>query len=272
MRTLRDRVAVVTGAASGIGRATAIGLAKQGCNLAISDVNTDGLEQTAAEVRRTGRRVLVSEVDVSDRARMQRYVDEVIEEFGAVHIVINNAGVTVAAPFDEHSIEDFEWLIGINFWGVVYGCKFFLPHLKAADEGHIVNISSVFGIIGMPNQTSYCASKFAVRGFTESLQIELKEHNIGVTSVHPGGVDTRIAKDSRGHQDLKDAASTILAKGVTPEHAAGRIIEAIKDNRMRQLITREAYIADFLKRVAPSAAQKLLARTAERMEKNAKMV
>ena len=141
---------MVTGAASGIGRATSLALAREGCHLAVSDVNADGLEETAAAIRAQGRRVCSHEVDVADKQRMRRYVDEVVDEYGRVNIVVNNAGVTVASSFEDHSIEDFEWLIGINFWGVVYGCKFFLPHLKAADEAHIVNISSVFGIVGAP--------------------------------------------------------------------------------------------------------------------------
>jgi len=269
MRTLRDRVAVVTGAASGIGRATSIALAKEGCDLAISDVNMTGLEETARLIRATGRKVCSHEVDVADKQRMLKYVDEVMDAYGQVHILVNNAGVSVAGTFEDHSIEDFEWLFGINVWGVIYGCKFFLPHLKASDEAHIVNISSVFGIVGVPKQTSYCASKFAVRGFTESLQLELKDQGVGVTSVHPGGVDTNIARDSRGHQDLKDAASKVLGRGVSPEHAAGKILGAIKGNKPRQLITREAYALDLIKRAAPESAQWLIGRTAERMERKA---
>ena len=234
MKVLKDRVAVVTGAGSGIGRATAIELAREGCDLAISDVNEAGLAQTAEAIRALGRRACSHRVDVSDKERMRRYADEVVAEYGRVNVLINNAGVTVTAEFQDHSLEDFEWLIGINFWGVVYGCKFFLPHLKQAGEGHIVNLSSVFGFAGFPAQSSYCASKFAVRGFSESLWVELREHNIGVTSIHPGGVRTNIAKSARsaGPAELQNTAEDIIARAaVTPERCARLIVRRSRRTR-----------------------------------------
>jgi short-subunit dehydrogenase len=260
MRTLKDRVAVVTGAASGIGRATSIELAREGCDLAICDVNDGGLAETAAEIRALGRRVCVHHVDVSDKERMRRYADEVIAEYNQVNVLVNNAGVSVTAEFDQHSIEDWEWIVGINFWGVLYGCKFFLPYLKQADEAHIVNLSSVFGIIGVPSQASYCATKFAVRGLSESLWVELKPLNIGVTSVHPAGVRTNIAKSSRAaREDLKNQAIEIIERfSVTPERCAKLIVSAIKKNKMRQLVTRESYIIDTVKRLWPALPQRIL--------------
>lgn len=268
MKQLNGRVAVVTGAAGGIGRATSIALAREGCKLAISDVNLEGLEETAEAIRGAGGKVCTHEVDVADKQRMLRYVDQVMDEFGGVNVLVNNAGVTVTARFEEHTIEEFEWLFGINVWGVVYGCKFFLPHLLAADEAHIVNISSVFGIVGVPTQTSYCASKFAVRGFTESLCAELAPQGVGVTSVHPGGVATNIAKSARGaDQDAKELGVKLVGRGVPPTHAADKIIGAIKGNKMRVLIANEAYAADWLKRVAPSAVQKVIAAQFGRMSK-----
>ena len=261
MKVLKDRVAVVTGAGSGIGRATAIELAREGCDLAISDVNEAGLAQTAEAIRALGRRACSHRVDVSDKERMRRYADEVVAEYGRVNVLINNAGVTVTAEFQDHSLEDFEWLIGINFWGVVYGCKFFLPHLKQAGEGHIVNLSSVFGFAGFPAQSSYCASKFAVRGFSESLWVELREHNIGVTSIHPGGVRTNIAKSARsaGPAELQNTAEDIIARAaVTPERCARLIVKAIKKNKMRQLVAVESHALDWLKRVSPVLPQRLL--------------
>jgi NAD(P)-dependent dehydrogenase (short-subunit alcohol dehydrogenase family) len=261
MKTLQDRVAVVTGAAGGIGRATATELARQGCHLAISDVDEAGLAQTAETIRSLGRRVCVHRVDVSDKERMRRYADEVAAEYGHVHILVNNAGVTVTAEFDEHSLEDFEWLIGINFWGVVYGCKFFLPHLKRAGEGHIVNLSSVFGLAGFPAQSSYCASKFAVHGFSQALWVELREHNIGVTSIHPGGVRTNIAKSARvaGGDELKSLAISLISRSsVTPERCAKRIVSAIKRNKMRQLVAAEAHAIDWIKRLYPALLTRAL--------------
>ena len=259
MKKLQDRVAVVTGAASGIGRATAVALAREGCALAIADLNEAGLQQTADEVRALGRKVSIHLVDVSDKQRMQRFANEVHAEHGAVHILVNNAGVTVTSSFEEHSLEDWEWIVGINFWGVIYGCKFFLPYLKQAGEGHIVNLSSLFGLIGVPSQTSYCATKFAVRGFSEALWTELREHNIGVTSVHPGGVRTNIAKSARTEaEELKTQAVKLIAgrASIPPERCAALIIDAIKHDKMRQLVTKETHLIDVLKRFSPALSQR----------------
>jgi len=263
MKQLKNRVAVVTGAAGGIGRAVSVALAREGCDLAISDVNEAGLAETATQVRALGRRAVGHVVDVSDKARMQRYTQEVIDAYGQVHILVNNAGVSMLATFDEQSLEDFEWVVGVNFWGVVYGCKFFLPHLLAAEEGHIVNLSSVFGLAGVPQQSSYCASKFAVRGFTESLRAELLGTRVGITSVHPGGIATNIAAASRVTGDERIQAShqraiKMFRKMMPPERAAEQIVRGITDNRTRVLITRESHFIDLAKRVAPSASNVLI--------------
>lgn len=264
MRNLRDRVAVVTGAASGIGRATAIVLAERGSDLALADVDEVGLQQTARQIEHLGRRVTTHRVDVASRPAMEAFVADVAAAHGRVHVVVNNAGVSVTAPFEEHTLEDFEWLIGVNLWGVVHGCKLFLPHLKAAGEGHIVNISSVFGIIGLPTQSSYCASKFAVRGLSESLRTELAPLNIGVTSVHPGGVNTNIVKSSRFVETRPGQKAKIIRAfdrmAMTPERAALRIVAGIESNAARVLITRETYVTDMMKRVAPTLTNRLVER------------
>jgi NADP-dependent 3-hydroxy acid dehydrogenase YdfG len=263
MRQLDSRVAVVTGAGSGIGRATAVLLAKQGCRLALADVDQNGLDETQRQITALGGHASTYRIDVSDKARMSAFAAQVVSQYGAVHILVNNAGVAVNGRFVDQSLEDFEWLMGVNFWGVVYGCKFFLPHLLAAVEGHVVNISSLFGLIGFPQQTSYCASKFAVRGFSEALRAELVGSHVGVSSVHPGGVATNIASRSRvsGDSQLRARHERVVErfkKMMPPEQAAKAIVEGIKQNRARVLITRETHVLDLLRRVAPSASNVLL--------------
>jgi NAD(P)-dependent dehydrogenase (short-subunit alcohol dehydrogenase family) len=260
MKKLSDRVAVVTGAAGGIGRATSVALAKEGCHLAICDVNAAGLEETAALVRELGRNVSTHIVDVSSKERMRSFTDEVIAQHGGVNILVNNAGVTVAAPFEQHSLEDFEWIVGINLWGVIYGCKFFLPYLQKAEEAHIVNLSSLFGLLGVPSQTSYCATKFAVHGFSEALWVELRDQGIGVTSVHPGGVRTDIAKSARSTSSaqMNLAINVIERFSVTPEHCAKLIVSAIKKNKMKQMVTRETHMIFAAKRLAPQLPQRVM--------------
>lgn len=261
MKQLANRVAVVTGAGSGIGRATSVLLAKRGCRLAIADIAREGLEETKRQIEAVGAPVSTHVVDVSDRARMESFAGEVLEAHRGVNIVINNAGVSVGATFQDQTIEDFEWLMGINFWGVVYGTKFFLPALLAADEGHIVNISSLFGLMGMPLQSSYCASKFAVRGFSESLRVELGPTNVRVTTVHPGGIATNIAASMRVRGSVHARHAKIVenfAKHLPPEKAAERIVDGIVRDRIRVLITRQTYLLDFAKRAFPDASSLLL--------------
>jgi short-subunit dehydrogenase len=263
MRTLKDRVSVVTGAASGIGRATARVLASRGSHVALCDVDRAGLEQAASELASSGRRVSVHHVDVSDKARMAGLPEEIAKEHGAVHVLVNNAGVSVASTFAQHSLEDFEWLFGINFWGVVYGCKFFLPKLLLADEAHIVNISSVFGFAGVPMNSSYCASKFAVRGLTETLRAELSGTSVGVTCVHPGGVATNIVQNSRFTEPsslagLRQQTVDRFKSMLPPEKAGAAIVRAIERNTPRLLITPEAYLIDAIKRVFPALSTEIV--------------
>ena len=269
MRKLRDRVAVITGAASGIGRATAIALAGRGVDTALADLDEVGLQQTARQVEGYGRRASTHTVDVACRPAMEAFAAEVIDAHGRMNILVNNAGVSVSAPFEEHSLEDFEWLFGVNFWGVIYGCKFFLPHLQAAGEGHIINISSLFGLIGLPTQSSYAASKFAVRGFSESLRSELRPQGIGVTSVHPGGINTNIVKSSRFHEEHSGQKAKLITnferRAWPPELVARRIIEAIEGDKARMLVGPETYITDLAKRLTPNLTNRLVERLRKRL-------
>lgn len=256
---------MVTGAASGIGRATAQRLAEKGAHLALVDVNEHGLAEARAEIERLGRRVSVHACDVADRSRMEDLVRAVEGAHGGAHIVVNNAGVGVAATFEEQSFEDFHWLMGINFWGVVHGCKLFLPLLRRQDEAHIVNISSVFGIMGMPLNSAYCASKFAVAGLSESLRAELSDTKIGVTSVHPGGVATNIVVASRCSggaeaEAIRAQTARRFERMMPPAKAAHAIVRGIENDSPRVLITREAHLIDAAKRASPSLATELVAK------------
>lgn len=260
MRRLANRVAVVTGAASGIGRATALALAAKGCALAIADVDELGLAQSARMIAALGRPVSQHIVDVSDKQRMQAFVDEVLTEHGRVHIVVNNAGVTVISKFEHHSIEDFERIVAVNLWGVVYGCKYFLPHLQAEGWGSLVNVSSMFGFTGVPKQSSYCATKFAVRGFSESLAIELANENIDVLTVHPGGIATNIVRNAVGHRGGKAHAAMVRwfdRRGMAPEIAGAKIVRAIERRQQRLVITKEAVLTDIAKRLIPTIPRRV---------------
>ncbi len=264
MKDFRGRVAVITGAASGIGRSLALQLADLGCDLALVDVRDEGLSATADDCRRSGRTVTTHIVDVSDRAAMEALPSAVDADHGRVDIVVNNAGVSVGSTLEDHTIEDFEWLMGINVWGVVYGCKFFLPLLRRSDDAYIVNLSSMFGLVGVPGQSSYCLSKFAVRGFSEAIAAELADSKIRVMSVHPGGISTNIARNMRwsGRQDGARARAVKFfdRKAMSSDKAAARIVEGMQSGSQRKLIATEAYITDVVKRLVPVLPPSVLAR------------
>lgn len=271
MKTVKNRVAAITGAGSGIGRATAVLLARNGCDVALSDVNEQGLLETAESCRAHGVRVDTARVDVAKREAVHAWADAVVQTLGAVHIVVNNAGVALGATIEDTRYEDFEWLMNINFWGVVHGTKAFLPHLRAAGEGHIVNVSSVFGLIGVPTQGAYNAAKFAVKGFTEALRQELEVESvpIGVTCVHPGGIKTNIARSARvthrkGWTDERSSLDFEKSFSTTPERAAQDIFNAILKNRRRQLIGGDAVFIDLMQRLLPTLYQRLVVAGAKR--------
>lgn len=260
MRDLASKVVVVTGAASGIGAALARGLAAKGAHLALVDVDEGGLLALADQLAAPGRRISHHLADVGDRERMQALPAEVVAVHGGVDVLINNAGVSVGAMFADHSIDDAEWLLGINLLGVVYGCKFFLPELLKAKEAHIVNLSSMFGIFAMPGQAMYSASKAGVKAFTEALWTELDGTPVHLTCVHPGGIRTNIIRSARGieAEDRASAAAAIDRFGMPAERAAAKIIRAVERDRRRLLIGVDAHVGVFLKRLFPVAFQRLL--------------
>lgn len=263
MKNLSDKVAAVTGAASGIGRALAVNLAAEGCNLALADIEETGLKETADLV---GTKVKVSthRVDVSDRDQVFCFADEAERFHGGVDMVINNAGVALGDFLESVPLEDFEWLMGINFWGVVYGTMAFLPLLKKRPEGHVVNISSINGILTNPNNGPYCSAKFAVKGYTETLSQEMHGSPIRVSCVHPGGIKTNIARNARFNRAMyslsREKSISLFEEELfrtTSDEAAKTIIKGIKGNRRRIMVGADAKVLDLMTRLFPVGAVKL---------------
>jgi NAD(P)-dependent dehydrogenase (short-subunit alcohol dehydrogenase family) len=251
-------VAVITGAGSGIGRALAIQLGRERiAGIAISDVDAAGLRETATTLKAMGVKVSSHVVDVSNYDQVKSFADTVISDHGRATLLINNAGVGLIGTFDQISIEDFEWLMKINFWGVVYGCKIFLPVLRRQEHAHIVNVSSVFGLIAPEEQSAYCSSKFAVRGFTESLRHEMAGTNISVSCVHPGGIKTNIARNSRVGRDTPEEWKAQGAKffdkvaKTSSDEAAETIVRGIKARDPRILIGKDAHAISTISRLFP---------------------
>ena len=265
MKNLGNKVAVVTGAGSGIGRALAIDLAGRGSRLALSDVDGRGLADTVAACEGVGAQTRSNELDVADRAAMYFHADSVVSDFGRVDLVINNAGVALAADVLDMSWDDFEWVMNVDFWGVANGTKAFLPALIESGDGHLVNISSVFGLMGIPGQSAYNSAKFAVRGFTEALRQEMKiaRHPVGVTCVHPGGIKTNIVANARGMDSLGDVDKVSEAferiARTTPTRAAKVILAGVEKNKPRVLIGPDARGFDAIPRIIGPRYQDILA-------------
>jgi NAD(P)-dependent dehydrogenase (short-subunit alcohol dehydrogenase family) len=264
VRRFADRVAVITGAGSGIGRALAIELAGRGARLALSDIDEVAVADTVASCEKLGAQAKGYRLDVADRAAVTAHADEVAAQFGTVNLVVNNAGVAVMATVEEMSYDDLDWIVGINFWGVVHGTKAFLPHLIASGDGHLVNVSSVFGFVGVPTQSAYNATKFAVRGFTEALRQEMliERRPVQVSCVHPGGIKTNIARDARdagGSDPARRSADFHRIARTTPEQAARTILRGVEHNRPRILIGPDAYVFDAVPRLLGASYQRLAA-------------
>ncbi|MCW2594299.1 MAG: acetoin dehydrogenase [Jatrophihabitans sp.] len=265
MTSVKGKVAVVTGAASGIGRALACELARRGASVAISDVDEVGLAETARRVRVIGAHVHEQRLDVIDRGAVLAYADRVAAEFGRVNLIFNNAGIAFTGDIADMSFEQIERVVDVDFWGVVNGTKAFLPHLIASGEGHVVNVSSLFGILSVPGQGAYNAAKFAVRGFTEALRQEMliSGHPVQVTCVHPGGIKTAIARNAgavAGHDQAALAAffDSKLAK-TSPDAAARSILRSVSVNAPRALVGFDAKLLDILVRLVGARYQRLLA-------------
>jgi NAD(P)-dependent dehydrogenase (short-subunit alcohol dehydrogenase family) len=254
---LKRRTAIVTGAASGIGRGIAVSLARRGCNLALADIDEAGLIETERMTAIGGSKASRHRLDVSDRQAVAAFPEEVLVAHGGVDLLVNNAGVALGGAFEEVAEEDFEWLFGVNFWGVVRMTRAFLPLLKASDDARIVNISSVFGLVAPAGQTAYAASKFAVRGFSNSLMNELQGSNVGVTVVHPGGIATAIARNSRWPKTAKPeviaAGQAIANRALTlpPEKAGEIIVDGVERRSKRVLVGRDAKMIAIVERLSP---------------------
>jgi NAD(P)-dependent dehydrogenase (short-subunit alcohol dehydrogenase family) len=279
MKDFNDKVAAITGAASGMGRELALELARRGCHLALSDIDTSGLDATveSAVKANAGVRVTRMQVDVAERAAVYAWADQAALDHGRVNLVFNNAGVALSASLEKVRHEDFEWIMAIDFWGVVWGTQAFLPHLRASGEGHVINTSSLFGLMSMPLNGCYNAAKFAVRGYTEALRMELElaKASVSATCVHPGGVRTAIARNAR----LDPSSAEIT--GIDPEEARRRfdklldatsapsaalqILRAVEHNRRRVLVGADAKVADKLVRLLGSWYQPLVVARSRRM-------
>jgi short-subunit dehydrogenase len=272
MKEFGAKVCVITGTGSGIGRALALNLAGRGARLALSDIDGEAAAATAEACRSAGAPEVESyRLDVSDRAAVFAHAGDVQTRFGPANLVVNNAGVALHKPVLETPIEDYEWIVGINFWGVLYGTKAFLPDLIASGDGHLVNISSVFGMIAVPSESGYNATKFAVRGFTEALRQEMlgAGHPVGVSCVHPGGIKTNIARSARVPDGRSEDFSGSFDKiaFTSPEDAAATILRGVERNRARIIVGADARAIDLMQRILGSGYQAVVRRAAAASER-----
>ena len=269
MKDFKNKVAAITGAGSGIGRALALNLAKKGCHLALSDINMVGLKETTNLLKEYDVKVTSQKLDVADRKAIYAWAEKVVADHGKVNLIFNNAGVALGSSVEGMSDDDLEWMMDINFWGVVNGTRAFMPHLKASGEGHIINISSIFGLAGIPSQSAYNASKFAVRGFTESLrqELDMSKSCVSATSVHPGGIKTNIAASARFADNMQDLMGQAEADAkekfeklfiTSADKASKVILRGLRRNQRRVLIGPDAHLVDMMVRFMPSTYQRLV--------------
>jgi NAD(P)-dependent dehydrogenase (short-subunit alcohol dehydrogenase family) len=277
MKSFAGKVAAITGTASGMGRSLAVALARRGCEVALSDVDERGLAETARFVRDVASvRVTTKRVDVSSEEAVRAWAREVASAHGRCNLIFNNAGVSYAATVEGAEQSDFERIIDVDFWGVVHGTRAFLPYLRASGDGHVINTSSVFGLVAFPGQCSYNSAKFAVRGFTEALRIELEITGapVSATCVHPGGIKTNIARASKVHPSMRDLGIGDLEEArirfergfrVSADEAAEVILRGVKRNERRVLIGNDARFFDFMQRVLPGRYHGLIAKASLRL-------
>ena len=271
MKTFSGQVAAITGAGSGIGRGLALALARKGCHLALSDVNSEGLTETARLCEGHGVTITRAQVDVSDRGAVHDWADSVVRDHGRVNLIFNNAGVAHAGSVADSSYEDYDWIVDINLRGVLYGTKAFLPYLREAEGGgHVVNISSIFGLFSQPGMSAYNMTKFAVRGLTEALrqELDLSDAGVSATCVHPGGIKTNIARAARVNDSVRTLAGGADIENVqagfekllrtSPDDAADAILKGVHRNRRRVLIGPDARIVDWMQRLFPTGYQTLI--------------
>jgi NAD(P)-dependent dehydrogenase (short-subunit alcohol dehydrogenase family) len=276
MKSYSNKVAAITGAGSGMGRSLAVKLAERGCHIAISDVHEENLAETAKLAGSYGVKVTSKRVDVASKDEVYAWAEEVVRDHGKCNLIFNNAGVGFGSTVEGFGYQDAEWIVGINFWGVVYGTKAFLPHLRASGDGHVVNTSSLFGLMGFPGQSTYNATKFAVRGFTEALRIELDMMRapVSATCVHPGGIKTNIARAARMNKSVADLGVKDLENShvqfekmfrVTADDAAEIILRGVQKNQRRVLVGTDAKAYDLVQRFLPGRYQWVLVKAARYM-------
>ena len=262
MSYFQGKVAVITGAASGIGKTLALKLAEQGCNLALADRDMEGLIAVRTKIMEFDVKCIAEDFDVSNKEAFISFAENVNSEFSGVDMLFNNAGVTLIDSVKDQSFEDFHWIMNINFWGVVYGSHAFLPFLQKSPQAHLVNVSSVFGLLSLPGQSAYNSSKFAVRGFTEALKMEMAGTNVSVHCVHPGGIKTNISNNAKVTSKSISKSQNVenfnkLAK-TTPEEAADVILQGLVKNKRRILIGKDAKLLDRIARWFPATYEKVL--------------
>lgn len=273
MKALRDKVVVVTGAASGIGRATALAFAAERCKLVLCDKNEEGLREVERAVATSVDHVEWRIVDVASRDAVKDFADDVHARFPAVDVLVNNAGVGQSGGLLDMTLDDWEWVLGVNLWGVIHGCHYFVPKMVArASGGHVVNVSSVFGFFAPPGSAGYCTSKFGVFGFSESLRGELAPHDIGVSTICPGMINTNIVKDGRFNGDVSTArreaaVKTFAQRGHAPDVVAKAILSAVKKNRAVVPAAPEAWAVWYAKRFMPKPFDSLVRAVSQRVAK-----
>jgi len=274
MKITNETVAVVTGAGGGLGRALCKELADKGANLALVDISADSLDKARDHLGDFAGRTTTHIVDVTNREQMKKMADDVIKEHGQVNLLINNAGITLQKNFSTHSLEDWDRIFGINLWGVIHGLHFFDEHLKAADNAHVVNLSSMSAFVGLPAQSSYCATKAAVELLSSALWGEWGAEGIGVTHVHPGAIRTDMIlatlEDSDDIETAKKNYELAMKMGIDADKAAVKIINAVERNKKKIRIGKEAFIFDYLSRFAPGLEKFLVKKIAQKQFEESK--